>query len=31
MRGIIPAILVSKLADELKNLGEEKPLYSFLT
>lgn len=29
MRGIIPAILVSKLADELKNLGEEKPLYSF--
>jgi patatin-like phospholipase/acyl hydrolase len=29
MRGIIPAIVISKLAEELKDLNEDKPFYSF--
>ncbi len=29
MRGIIPAVIISKLDEKLKQLDEEKPLYSF--
>ena len=28
MRGIIPAYLISRLAEDLRNAGDERPFYS---